>query len=140
MMRPPSLHTVTLTFFLCSSPAIAQNETYMKLCAGCHGDNAGGTERGPALIDSRSLRSLSVTRIEEIIRTGTQGGMPAFRLPATQIRPLSRWIHSLNASAFDVKPEGDVVAGEQFYFAEGKCAGCHMVAGRGGTNGPDLSN
>ncbi len=31
-------------------------------------------------------------------------------------------------------------AGEQFFFGEGGCDSCHMIAGRGKTNGPDLSD
>ncbi len=112
--------------------------TYTKLCAGCHGDSATGTDRGPGLINARSLRSRSETQIRQIIRQGTRGGMPAFPLPEAQLNPLAAVVRSWNASAFDAKSAGDLVAGQQFF--ESRCLACHMVRGRGASNGPDLSN
>ena len=35
---------------------------------------------------------------------------------------------------------GNAGAGEQFFTGKGNCASCHMVRGRGGILGPDLSN
>ncbi|MDQ2899077.1 MAG: PQQ-binding-like beta-propeller repeat protein [Acidobacteriota bacterium] len=115
-------------------------QSFAKLCSGCHGEGAGGTDRGPALVDNRTLRARSESEIHDLIRSGTRGGMPAFPLPEEQLQPLARWVHSLNASAFDVKPAGDTAAGERFFFGEGRCGTCHMVAGRGKVNGPDLSD
>ncbi|HYI92661.1 MAG TPA: PQQ-binding-like beta-propeller repeat protein [Bryobacteraceae bacterium] len=118
------------------SPAPPQFAT---LCSGCHGDKATGTERGTALVENRRLRSRSVQQIAELIRTGTPNGMPPFALPKEQLDSLATWVHSLNASAYDVKPAGDAAAGERFFFGKGQCGSCHMVAGKGGSNGPDLS-
>lgn len=115
-------------------------DTYATLCSSCHGEAATGTERGPGLADNRTLRSRSVKQIADLIRTGTQGGMPPFALPDEKLLPLATWVHSLNASAYDVKPAGDAASGERFFFGKGQCGSCHMVAGRGGANGPDLSS
>ncbi len=130
------------------APAAAQNAAlqqappgqFIALCAACHGEQALGTDRGPSLVNSRELRSRSTDDIRGIIRNGTQGGMPPFALPDDQIDAISVWIHGRNASAYDIKPVGDVRRGEQFFFGTGRCADCHMVEGRGGTNGPDLSS
>jgi putative heme-binding domain-containing protein len=65
--------------------------------------------------------------------------MPGFPLPDDQLSPLAAYIRSLNTTAFEAKPAGDIAAGERFFFGAGKCASCHSVAGRGGSNGPDLS-
>ena len=127
-------------FLAIALPLAAQTQQYAQLCSGCHGASAGGTERGPALANNRELRSRSVSQLQEIIRTGTQGGMPPFALPAAQLQSLARWVHNLNASAYDVKPEGNVAAGESFFYGKGQCGNCHMVSGRGGSNGPDLSS
>ena len=35
---------------------------------------------------------------------------------------------------------GDAAAGEKFFFGKGNCSGCHMVQGRGGAIGPDLTS
>ena len=112
---------------------------FAKLCAGCHGEGAAGTDRGPALVDSRSLRSRTETQIHDLIRTGTSGGMPAFPLPERQLQALARFVHSLNASAYELKPAGDMQAGERFFFDKGQCSTCHMIHGKGTANGPDLS-
>ena len=112
--------------------------SYGKLCAACHGDRATGTDRGPALIGSRSLRSRTEARISDIIRNGTRGGMPAFALADAELNVLAKAVRSWNASAFDAKPAGDVAAGKRIFDAQ--CQTCHMVRGSGGSNGPDLSN
>src|SRR3954453_8942243 len=104
-------------------------EQYARLCASCHGVAATGSERGPSLLDNRSLRSRSEKQIHDLIRRGTAGGMPAFALPEEQLQPLAQWVRSLNASAYDLKPAGDLAAGERFFFGKGQCATCHMVRG-----------
>src|SRR5436853_2559638 len=125
-------------------PAAGQNaegrrpEQYAKLCAGCHGGAATGTERGPALLDNRGLRGRSEKQIHDVIQTG-RAGMPAFALPEDQLQALAQWVRSLNTSAYDAKPPGDVDAGERFFFGRGQCGSCHMVRGQGKANGPDLS-
>ena len=87
------------------------------------------------------LRKLSAADIENIIRGGTSGGMPAFSsLPASDVAALAGWIHSMNLPALANAPLQQVRAGERFFFGEGGCSGCHMVRGRGAVNGPDLSN
>jgi PQQ-dependent dehydrogenase (methanol/ethanol family) len=144
-----SLVSACIATLWCAFPAAAQNadqiadrgrpEPYAKLCAACHGEAATGTGRGPALLDNRSLRGRSEKQIRDLIQSGTSGGMPAFALPEDQLQPLARWVRSLNASAYDLSLPGDVAAGERFFFAQGRCASCHMVRGLGEANGPDLS-
>ena len=112
--------------------------SYGKVCAACHGAGANGTDRGPSLIGSRSLRSRTEAQIAGIIRNGTRGGMPAFALADFELSILAKAVRSWNASAFDAKPTGDVAAGKQVFDA--RCLTCHMVRGAGGSNGPDLSN
>src|SRR4051794_678074 len=65
-------------------------ETYASLCASCHGAAAGGTERGPALLDNRSLRSRSEKQIHDLIQAGSPGKMPPFHLPEDQLQALAR--------------------------------------------------
>ena len=112
---------------------------FKNLCSGCHGPEAGGGDRGPALTNSRALRTSTEAQILAKIRDGTPGGMPAFALPPDQLQALAAWVRSLNASAVDSKPPGDIAAGERFFFGKGQCSTCHMVQGRGKANGPDLS-
>jgi PQQ-dependent dehydrogenase (methanol/ethanol family) len=126
-------------------PAASQNsggsrpDTYAKLCVSCHGEAATGTERGPELVENRALRSRSEKQIHDLIQNGSPGRMPAFALPEEQLQALAHWVRSLNVSASDLAPDGDGVAGERFFFGKGQCGSCHMVRGRGGAKGPDLS-
>jgi PQQ-dependent dehydrogenase (methanol/ethanol family) len=113
---------------------------FARLCSGCHGESGTGGDRAPALTNSRGLRSRSEAQIATLIKSGTSGGMPAFPLPDNQLRSLAAWVHSLNTSAFDSKPAGEVAAGERIFFGSGNCSTCHMVRGRGKANGPDLSD
>ena len=113
----------------------AVEQQYAALCAGCHGETATGTDRGPGLINNRALRRRGEAQIRRVIREGTAGGMPGFPLPEAQMAPLAAYVHAMNASAYDSKPAGDMAAGKAFFFGKGQCATCHMVRGRGGVYG-----
>ncbi|MGA2718558.1 MAG: c-type cytochrome, partial [Candidatus Acidiferrales bacterium] len=113
-------------------------DQFQRTCALCHGSNAEGTDRGPALANNRRLRSIGANEIADVIKSG-QGGMPSFPLPPSELHAMAVFIKSLNATAFEMPPAGDVTAGEHLFFGAGNCSECHMVMGRGGTNGPDLS-
>jgi PQQ-dependent dehydrogenase (methanol/ethanol family) len=128
-----------LVFFLCAAVSAQTLPTaYKQYCAGCHGDSATGTDRGPNLVDTRSLRSSSENAIRALIQNGTKGGMPAFaNLKAADLDLLAKTVRAWNASAFDAQPAGDLAAGQQIF--ESKCLSCHMAQGRGASNGPDLS-
>jgi len=124
-----------------SPAAVAAGKAHFSvMCVVCHGSNAGGTDRAPALTNNRQLRGFSAAEIAGIIKNG-RGGMPAFHtLPQSTIQTLVAFVRSLNATAFDFAPAGDVLAGERLFFGSGRCSDCHMVMGQGGVNGPDLSD
>jgi putative heme-binding domain-containing protein len=110
-------------------------------CAGCHGADALGTDRAPKLVGSRSVSQRSTFRLRELIQTGIQGtGMPAFDLPPNELDAIVALVHSFSWQAADSNVPGDSVAGERFFFGQGQCASCHMIAGKGKPIGPDLSN
>jgi PQQ-dependent dehydrogenase (methanol/ethanol family) len=116
-------------------------QVFASNCASCHGPDGTGGDRAPALSDNPALRRLAVEDIANIIRQGTSRGMPAFSsLPENEAMQLARWIHSMNQSASASAAPEQVAAGERFFFGAGGCSNCHMVRGRGGTNGPDLSD
>jgi PQQ-dependent dehydrogenase (methanol/ethanol family) len=128
------------------SPALAQDlpnikQTYVKLCGGCHGDDARGTQQGPGLAGNPGLRRRSSQSISNVIRNGVPvAGMPGFDLPAGTLDALTKLVVSLNASAAESTVAGDGAAGKQFFFGKGQCATCHMVHGEGAAIGPDLSS
>ena len=110
-------------------------------CGGCHGQDAKGTDQGPALAGRHALRGRSEAQIRQIIKSGIPtSGMPAFNLPAPQLEALAAFVHSLNAPAAETPGAGDPAAGEKFFFSKGRCSSCHMVSGEGQPVGPDLSD
>ena len=113
---------------------------FSERCVSCHGQGATGADRGPALAGSRRMRSLPDAQVENIIRNGTPNGMPPFALPAEDVRALTAFLRSLNPSAFEAHPQGDVTAGARFFSGRGQCSSCHIALGRGKAIGPDLSN
>src|SRR3954468_24411314 len=117
----------------------AAQKQFEGTCAGCHGEGGAGGDRAPALTNNINLRIMNEAQIRDLIKSGTPGGMPAFNLPDSQLQQLASWLRSLNQSALDTKPGGDVATGEALFFGKGQCAGCHMVQGHGKVNGPDLS-
>jgi PQQ-dependent dehydrogenase (methanol/ethanol family) len=121
-----------------SSPTTAQAQ-FQRTCALCHGGNGEGTDRAPAVANSTKLRGSTESELADVIKNG-RGGMPAFPLPPAELDAMVHYIRSLNVAAFEMHPEGDVAAGRSIFFGSGGCGGCHTALGRGGANGPDLSN
>jgi PQQ-dependent dehydrogenase (methanol/ethanol family) len=119
----------------------AGQKAFRQNCAACHGPDADGSDQGPRLTANRRLRSRSVDQLRRIIKDGMpSSGMPAFPLPAPELDALVAYVRSLNSTAAESAAPGSAAAGEQFFFAKGQCANCHMIRGRGKAVGPDLSN
>src|SRR6185369_16397412 len=79
--------------------------------------------------------------LRDTIRNGIPGsGMPAFPLADTEMNAILDYLKFLTEPASEQPAPGDAEAGSRFFFGQGKCAGCHMVKGRGGVLGPELSN
>src|SRR5919204_3268643 len=83
-------------------------QTYSKLCSGCHGDDARGTQQGPGLAGNPSVRARSAQSLRNVIRNGiSAAGMPAFDLPAGTIDALATMIASWNVVAAKAGVPGD---------------------------------
>jgi cytochrome c oxidase cbb3-type subunit III len=122
----------------------AGEQRFQQLCTGCHGRGGVGGQgegQGPNLINSWEVRRASDRNLFGYIRDGVKGtAMPAFSLPDQQIRELAAYVRSLNAPANVVPVAGDPKAGETVFLEKGGCSGCHMIHGRGGYLGPDLTD
>ena len=135
-----------VTLQLLSAAAVADPKTaagdsfFEKTCAACHGSGGVGGDRAPRLANNAHLRSLSDAQIKAIIANGTPGGMPAFALPDATLTDLVASIRAKNQSTVATSSPQQIAAGEGLFFGAGGCSECHMVRGRGGTNGPDLSS
>jgi alcohol dehydrogenase (cytochrome c) len=110
-------------------------------CAGCHGWDGRGGEHAPNIVDTEDPRARTRDGLKTIIREGIPGGgMPAFpQLSNADVNRIIDYILNLRAPAAEMRVAGDPRAGAEFFFGKGNCAPCHMVHGRGGILGPDLS-
>ena len=121
-----------------SAPAVKKR--FSVLCAACHGADGTGGERGPAIVGRSESRSHSLAELRDLIRNGRPAaGMPAFSLPAAELDEIAAYVHALRSPASENPAPGDAAKGERLFFGAGKCADCHMIRGRGGWIGPDLS-
>ena len=129
--------------FAGNSQAVAEGqELYNRTCTGCHGYDGTPGEQGPALgaAGRRYLRT-SDQEIFDAIRKGIPGTlMPGTGLSEADAWKVAAYIRSLRGTAIDAPAPGNTAHGEQIFWAKGACADCHMIRGRGGLLGPDLSN
>ena len=122
--------------------AIGQGrEIYNRTCTVCHGLDGAAGGRGPGLGGGRSY----VLRTDEAIFSAIQKGISGTEMPPAGLQPMDIWkvvayIRSLRATASEAFVPGDVLHGEQVFWNKGQCGSCHMIRGRGGIAGPDLSN
>jgi|HubBroStandDraft_6_1064221.scaffolds.fasta_scaffold522508_2 cytochrome c oxidase cbb3-type subunit 3 len=129
--------------FAANPQAVADGrELYNRTCTGCHGYDGTVGERGPALgASGRRYLKTSDQDLFDAIRKGIPGTpMPATGLAETDAWKVAAYIRSLRGTAIDAPAPGDVAHGEQIFWGKGACSECHMLRGRGGLLGPDLSN
>jgi putative heme-binding domain-containing protein len=112
-------------------------------CAVCHGVNGRGGRGGPELVSGRWKHGGKDADLARTISQGVPGTeMPAFsvRFNPEQIAALVAYVRSLASPADAVEISGNVDNGRRIFSGKGGCSSCHMVAGRGGVLGPDLTN
>ena len=112
-------------------------------CAVCHGSDGRGGERAPNIATKREIVNLSDAQLIVILNKGVlASGMPPFSyLGDEKIMQLVQYLRELQgvAGSGQVLVNGDTGEGEKIFFAEGSCSRCHMIHGRGGFLGEDLS-
>jgi len=141
-----TLLVVIVALATASPVALAQSvedgrKAYEARCVVCHGSDGSGGGHGPGFVDIRQPRAASSAAMRDLIRSGIPDrGMPAFSIPDAELDALVAYVEVLKAPAADHPTPGDVMAGERFFTGKGNCSSCHMVQGRGGILGPDLSS
>ncbi len=124
--------------------AVAAGHTlYNRICTACHGIDGGEGERAPALVGDRRFFRLSENSIFETIKDGIGGtAMPPFAgsLADDDIWRIVVFIRAMRGSASETDVAGNVENGKVVFDGKGGCLKCHMLNGKGGTIGPDLSN
>jgi cytochrome c oxidase cbb3-type subunit III len=110
-------------------------------CAGCHGADGRGGEHAPNIATAPEVQRLQDRDLAGILTHGIAGaGMPAFpSLKPQEIAEVVAYLRVLQGRGDVVKLPGDPHRGETLFFGKAQCSECHMVNGRGGFLGADLS-
>ena len=115
---------------------------FQSKCTSCHGvDAAGGEEAdGPDLTTGRFEHASTDAGLYDVIREGIEGtSMRGLRRAGDQeIWQLVTYLRTLSRDVDLASLPGSVEAGRAT-FERLDCGRCHMVEGRGGRLGPDLS-
>ena len=108
-------------------------------CADCHGPDAQGG-LGPDLTRGVYRHGSTDEALFQTISKGVVGTpMPATFLSDEQLWQIVRFVREV-AGGTRVKVPGDPGAGMKLFSGKGGCSKCHMVRGKGGSFGPDLSS
>ena len=123
------------------SQAVEQGRSLFRLaCALCRGTDARGG-RGPDLTTGRWNHGDTDA---EIFRTAKEGIAGTEMPPAggnmqdEEIWMIVSFLRSLRSNG-DPLVSGNPQSGQKIFFGRGDCSQCHMVNGKGGRLGPDLS-
>src|ERR1700721_1533025 len=110
-------------------------------CATCHGADGRGGEHAPGIATAPAVQHLMDRELAGIIRYGISGaGMPAFSsLKQQEVADVVSYLRVLQGRGDIVKLPGDPKQGEALFFGKAQCSDCHMVNGKGGFIGSELS-
>ena len=146
--RPPvdgsTLQSKPVTNPMAGDPkAIEQGKHLFRgRCAVCHGFDAKGY-RGTDLTTGEWIYGGSDA---DLLRTITRG-VPGTEMPGTtnmhddEVWSIIAYLRTLAGPSSPADSRGDARRGEQLFWArdKGNCGLCHLIDGRGGRLGPDLS-
>jgi cytochrome c oxidase cbb3-type subunit III len=115
-------------------------------CALCHGLGAHGGGRGPDLTQAVEKHTHSDADMFQVISNGIPGtAMPAngtngqgVGMTDEEIWQIITYIRSQEVKA-PVQPLGNAAHGKELFYGDPNCSLCHMVAGKGGRLGPELT-
>src|SRR5437899_4653310 len=116
-------------------------------CAFCHGLGARGGGRGPDLTRAQKHHGNSDGEIFHNIHDGIAGtAMPAATnggigvgMSDEEIWQVVTYIRSVEKKA-SAAETGNAAHGKALFYGSAACGTCHMVSGKGGRLGPDLSS
>jgi len=115
-------------------------------CAFCHGLGARGGGRGPDLTRTHKRHGNSDADLFNTINNGVSGtAMPpngttgqGVGMTNEEIWQVITYLRSVEMKA-PAKPLGDPAHGKRLFYGDANCSGCHMVQGKGGRLGPNLT-
>jgi cytochrome c oxidase cbb3-type subunit 3 len=110
-------------------------------CGSCHGSDGRGGEHGPDIATDADVQRLADSDLISIAKNGVPGtGMPAFGwLGQQKLTDIVQYLRTLQGRQIDIKLPGNPKGGEALFFGKARCSECHMVNGKGGFIGSDLS-
>jgi cytochrome c oxidase cbb3-type subunit III len=116
-------------------------QSFAGTCAGCHGLDGRGSERGPNIATRPEVRRRSDQELLGILRNGIPiTGMPNFSsLGELRLQALVKYLRTLQGRSDALPIPGDPRRGAVLFFGRAQCSQCHMVEGLGGFIGSDLS-
>jgi cytochrome c oxidase cbb3-type subunit III len=115
-------------------------------CAFCHGLGARGGGRGPDLTRTKHHGNSDAEMFHNI-----HDGIPGTAMPAAtnggigvgmsdeEIWQVVTYLRSAEVKA-PAKPEGNAARGKELFYGTAGCSTCHMMEGKGGRLGPDLTS
>jgi len=115
-------------------------------CALCHGLGAHGGGRGPDLTRAQKKHAHSDAELFQVISNGIPGTvMPAngtngqgVGMTDEEVWQIITYIRSVEVKA-PAKPVGNAAHGKELFYGDANCSLCHMVEGKGGRVGPELT-
>jgi len=114
-------------------------------CSFCHGLGARGGGRGPDLTLARKRHGASELEMFHNIKEGIAGtAMPAaigsigVGMTDAEVWQVVTYLKSVQVKT-PAHPPGSAANGKDAFFGSAKCFACHMVDGKGGRLGPDLT-
>jgi len=115
-------------------------------CALCHGLGARGGGRGPDLTRAHKKHVHSDAEMFQVISNGIPGtAMPAngtngqgVGMTDEEIWQIITYIRSVEVKA-GARSTGDARHGKELFYGDANCSLCHMVEGKGGRLGPELT-
>jgi cytochrome c oxidase cbb3-type subunit III len=115
-------------------------------CALCHGLGAHGGGRGPDLTRAQKKHAHNDAELFQVISNGIPGTvMPAngtngqgVGMTDEEIWQIITYIRSVEVKA-PTKPLGNAAHGKVLFYGDANCSLCHMVEGKGGRVGPELT-
>ncbi len=124
------------------SPRLVEaSKTFAATCAGCHGLDGRGAERGPNIASRQEVLRRSDAELLGILQKGIPAaGMPGFAaLGNAKLEALVSYLRTLQGKNAAMPIRGNPQRGGMLFFGAARCSECHMVNGRGGFIGSDLS-
>jgi len=107
-------------------------------CVYCHGVGGRGGMRGPDLTTGTWNHGGSDADLRRTITDGVAGtAMPPNNLKTEEIWQIVSYLRTVQQPP--AAPVGDRARGETLFFSTARCSTCHIVGGRGGRLGPELT-